>query len=137
MTEQSPNSDESHSTQPEVSTLENRIRDLRSQISDLAIDVDSHKANIARCAGGGVFLFALAALATYDLFTGKSGLWLSIGVTHKNLLWLTLGLGAGSISAFICALVLEKKRDTVRENQVAELGKELEQLLKRKDRLTE
>jgi hypothetical protein len=97
MTEQSPHSDESYATQPEVNTLENRIRDLRSQISDLAIDVDSHKANIARCAGGGVFLFALAALA----------------------------------------LVLEKKRDTVRENQVAELGKELEQLLKRKDRLTE
>jgi hypothetical protein len=136
MTEQSPNPGELHSTSPEENTLENRISDLRSKISDLAVEIDTHKANIARCAGGGVFLFALAALATYDLLTGKSGLWLSIGVTHENLLWLAIGLGGSSIAAFAFALILEKKRDTVRENHIAELERELEQLLKSKDRQT-
>jgi hypothetical protein len=137
MTEQSLNTGESPSTPPEDNTLEHQIRDLRSKISDLAVEVDTHKANIARCAGGGVFLFALAALAAYDLFTGKSGLWLSVGVTHKNLLWVGIGLGVAAMAAFTCALILDKKRDTVRENQMAELGTELEQLLRYKDRQTQ
>lgn len=116
----------------EAGNLENRINELRSKISDLAVEVDAYKANIARCAGGGVFLFALAGLATYDLLTGKSGLWLSVGVTHENLLWLAIGLGAAAVAAFACALFLDKKRDTVREHQMAELEHQLEQLLKNK-----
>jgi hypothetical protein len=120
-----------HSTEPGADILERRARVLRSKISDLATEIDAYKANIARCAGGGVFLFALAGLATYDLLTGKSGLWLSIGVTHENLLWLAIGLGAGAIAAFAYALILDRKRDTARENRMAELESELEQLLSR------
>jgi hypothetical protein len=122
----------SPATQTEAGNLENRVNELRSKISDLAVEVDAYKANIARCAGGGVFLFALAGLATYDLLTGKSGLWLSVGVTHENLLWLAIGLGVAAVAAFACALFLDKKRDTVRENQMAELERQLEQLLKNK-----
>jgi hypothetical protein len=110
-------------------SLEKQANQLRSKISDLAIEVDAYQANIARCAGGGVFLFALAGLATYDLLTGKSGLWLSIGVSHKNLLWLAIGLGGTSIAAFAYALLLDKKRDTARENHMTALEHELEQLL--------
>jgi hypothetical protein len=113
-------------------SLEKQANQLRSKISDLAIEVDAYQANIARCAGGGVFLFALAGLATYDLLTGKSGLWLSIGVTQENLLWLAIGLGVASVAAFAYALMLDKKRDMVRESQMAELERELEQLLDRK-----
>lgn len=127
-----PNSGAPHSTELEAESLEKRVSQLRSKIGDLAIEIDAYKANIARCAGGGVFLFALAGLATYDLLTGKSGLWLSIGVTHENLLWLAIGLGVASIAAFAYALILDKKRDTVRENQLAALERELEQLVSSK-----
>ena len=129
MTDQSPNPDESHFTQPEIDISNQRIRELRSQIRDLAIEIDAHKANVARCAGGGVFLFALGALATYDLLTGNSGLWLSVGVTHDNLLWLAIGLGVGCLTAFAFALILDKKRDTISEKRMAELERELDQLL--------
>jgi hypothetical protein len=127
-----PNSGAPHSIELEADSLEERVSHLRSKISDLAIEIDAYKANIARCAGGGVFLFALAGLATYDLLTGKSGLWLSIGVTHENLLWLAIGLGVASIAAFAYALILDKKRDTARDHQMAALENELEQLLNRK-----
>jgi hypothetical protein len=52
-------------------------------------------------------------------------------VTHENLLWLAIGLGAGAIAAFAYALILDRKRDTARENRMAELESELEQLLSR------
>lgn len=118
-------------TQFELQTIEKRVNELRANIRDLAIEVDAHKANIARCVGGGVFLFSLAALATYDLLTGKSGLWLSIGITQKSLLWVAIGFGGFSLAAFACALIFDKRRDTAREKQMAELEEELEQLLKR------
>jgi hypothetical protein len=124
-----PNSGAPHSAPLEADSPEMRVSQLRSKISDLAIEIDAYKANIARCAGGGVFLFALAGLATYDLLTGKSGLWLSIGVTHENLLLLAIGLGVAAIAAFAYALILDKKRDTARENHMAALEHELEQLL--------
>lgn len=129
MTDQSPNPDESQFTQSEIDISNQRIREVRSKLRDLAIEIDAHKANVARCAGGGVFLFALGALATYDLVTGNSGLWLSIGVTHDNLLWLAIGLGVGSLAAFIFAIILDKKHDTVSEKRMAELERELDLLL--------
>jgi hypothetical protein len=132
MTEQSGNQTDLQSTQFEVKAIENRVNELRATIRDLAVEVDAHRANIARCAGGGVFLFSLAALATYDLLTGKSGLWLSIGVTQANLFWVAIALGGVSLAAFAYALILDKKRDYRRENRMAKLEQELEQLLHRK-----
>jgi hypothetical protein len=132
MTEQNSKPTDLQSPQFEVKTIENRVNELRAKISDLAVEVDAHRANIARCVGGGVFLFSLAALAAYDLLTGKSGLWLSIGVTQANLLWVAIALGGVSLAAFAYALMLDKKRDYRRENRMAELEQELEQLLKRR-----
>jgi hypothetical protein len=132
MTEPSPNQANQQATLFELETIENRVNELRARISDLAVEIDAHKARIARSVGGGVFLFSLAALATYDLLTGNSGLWLSIGVTQATLLWLAIGLGGVSLAAFAYALLLDKKRDTTRENRMVELDQELEQLLNRK-----
>jgi hypothetical protein len=132
MTEPSPKPADQQSARPALTTTEKRVADLRSAIGDLAMEVDAHKAKIAGCVGGGVFLFMLAALAAYDLLKGNSGLWLAVGVTKDLLGWVASGLGLLALAAFAYALRLEKGRDTRRENRMQELELELEQLLNHK-----
>src|SRR5947207_9317540 len=93
MAEPSPNPSLHESAASALATNEKQVAELRARIGDLAMEVDTDKAKIAGCVGGGVFLFMLAALAAYDLLTGKSGLWLSIGVTRELLLWVAIGFG--------------------------------------------
>lgn len=132
MTPENQNSFASQTPQFTVNADNSRINELRSDISDLAVVIDAHKAKIARGVGGGVFLFALAALATYDLLTGKSGLWLSIGVAQEALLLVAIGLSILSLSAFAYALLVDKRRDLAVEARMKELEDELDDLLNRK-----
>jgi hypothetical protein len=129
MTEASPNPPYQEVTASASQTHEKRIAELRATIGDLAMEVDAHKAKIAGCVGGGVFLFLLAALAAYDLLTGHSGLWLSVGVGKDLLLWVAMGFGLLAFVAFAGALWLEKRRDRGRDQRMLELEQELERLL--------
>src|SRR6185503_176251 len=75
----------------EHETLDSRLKNLRSGISDLAYQIDTYRSKTAAALGAGVFLSFLATLAAYDLVTGKGGVWLALGITRETLVWLARG----------------------------------------------
>ncbi|MBI3653701.1 MAG: hypothetical protein HY231_21935 [Acidobacteria bacterium] len=131
MTEPNINSDQATSLPIDSAAIDHRVRELRAAIGDLAMAVDTHKTKVAGGVGGGVFLFMLAGLATYDLVNGKAGLWLSLGITRDLLLWLAMGLGLAALVAFAYALRLEKNRDHERDEKLQAMEQELQRLLHR------
>lgn len=117
----------------ESRSIDHRIRELRSQISDLGSEMDAHKTKVAGAMGGGVFLGMLGLLAGYDLLTGKAGVWQSVGLTSEYLQWLAIGLGVAALFCLVKGVSLQRRRDTVREARVKELQREMERLLARKE----
>jgi hypothetical protein len=114
-------------------SIDQQVLEARSRISDLGFEIDAEKASTGLAMGGGVFLILLAALAGYDLLTGKSGIWLAVGVTRDALTWIAYGCGAGGVALMAQALVRRYRRDRRRENELAELEQEYARLLDLKD----
>lgn len=108
-----------------------RIRQLRSQISDVGSDIDTRKTKVAAAFGGGVFLALLALLAAYDLYTGKAGLWLSVGVTTTNLQWFAMGLALLALVCFVKGIGWQRAPDKETAARLEELQRELERHLAR------
>lgn len=113
--------------------MDKRMTELRGRISDLGYEMDAGKAGIAGMMGLGVFLFLLAALAAYDLLTGKAGVWASIGVTRDMLSWMAYGLGAVAGLLVVLALRRRLRPDRAREAELAELEEEYARLRERQD----
>ena len=83
--------------------------------------------------GGGVFLILLAALAGYDLLTGKAGIWLAIGITQDKLKLAAYGCGGVGIALIAQAIIRRLRRDRRREVALEALGQEYSRLLDNKD----
>jgi hypothetical protein len=113
----------------ELGMVESRLARLRSEISDEGQALDAYKAKTAAAVGAGVFLLLLALLAAYDLFMGKSGVWLSVGITGEHLTWIGGALAAVSLGLLGLAVLRERGRDRAREARLVELEQEYAELL--------
>jgi len=98
--------------------------ELRGRISDLGFEMDAEKTGAAGMMGLGVFLLLLAALAAYDLLTGKAGVWASVGITRDTLSWMAYGLGAAAVLLVGLALKRRLRPDRAREAELAKLEEE-------------
>lgn len=124
-------------TSAESNSIDKQLMGLRSQISDLAYEVDLYKAGIAASMGGGLFLLLLAAGAGYDLMTGKGGIWSAVGVTHDLLLFIACGLGAAGVVLLTQGIIRQRRRDRDRDARLAELEQQYARLLDRKDTISQ
>jgi hypothetical protein len=113
----------------EMPDLESQITELRNRIRDEGHAMDDYKAGTARAAGGAAFFGLLALGAAYELVAGKSGLWLTIGITHESLRSLASALGAIAAGLLVLAIRRYRRRDRDREAQLGELENELARLL--------
>lgn len=118
-----------YSDSGDLSSTEDRARDLRARISDVAQEIDTHKAKTGAAMGGAVFLFLLALGAGYDLFSGKIHLWSTFGITRSTLQYLAAGLAASSLLLFVLARFIERRRDRDKEALLEDLEQELAELL--------
>lgn len=113
----------------EASSTEKRILEVRSRISDLGFEIDAEKAGLGLAMGAGVFLILLAALAGYDLMTGKAGIWLSVGITQETLKLAAYGCGGVGVALIAQALIRRLRRDRKREAELETLEQEYSRLL--------
>lgn len=125
--ETEPASDESSLTEDEKQIIE-----VRAAISDLGFELDAEKAGLGMAMGAGVFLILLAALAGYDLFTGKSGVWMAIGITRDALNLAAYGCGGVGVALITYALIKRLRRDRKRESELDELQHKYSRLLDQK-----
>jgi len=109
-------------------TQNDRIRELRSHISNLGYEIDSRKTGVAAAMGGGVFLLLLAAGAFYDLASRNTSIWDIIGAS-REVIWviaILLGVAGGGLIAWGVARHLW--RDSGAEEQLAKMQIEYEEL---------
>ena len=121
----------------DLNSINRQLVELRSQISDLGFEMDSHKAGIAASMGAGVFMLLLGAIAAYDLWTGKSGIWAPLGVTRDLLLYIAWGLGAAGLFLLSQGLIRQRRRDRGPEVRLAELERQYSRLLDHKDSISQ
>jgi hypothetical protein len=117
----------------ELETIDTQLKNLRSSISDLAYQVDTYKSKTAAALGAGVFLAFLAALAAYDLVTGKGGVWLALGVTRETLVWLARGLGVSAAVLLMVGLRRARMSDGDVRARLDSMEREYAELLERKE----
>ncbi|MCI0487000.1 MAG: hypothetical protein L0229_10410 [Blastocatellia bacterium] len=121
----------------ELSSIEDRLKDLRSRISEDAQAIDTYKAKTAAAMGGGVFLFLLAAVPAYDLLTGNTSLWFMLDITRDQLYWIAGALSLTSLLLLAMAAMRERQRDRAREIRLDELEEEFARLLERKEAISQ
>ena len=129
----SQNQSEIETAHDESSSTEKQIIEVRAAISDLGFELDAEKAGLGLAMGAGVFLILLAALAGYDLMTGKAGLWMAIGITRDTLNLVAYGCGGVGVALIAYALIRRLRRDREREAELYELEQEYSRLLSHKD----
>ncbi|MGA9771751.1 MAG: hypothetical protein WBV94_22160 [Blastocatellia bacterium] len=125
----SQNQSETEIAPRESSSTEKRILEVRAAISDLGFELDAQKVGLAMAMGAGVFLILLAALAGYDLLTGKAGIWMAIGITRDMLNLIAYGSGGIAVALITYAIVKRLRRDRKRERELDELEQEYSRLL--------
>jgi hypothetical protein len=114
-------------------SVDKRLRELRSQISDLGSEVDADRAGVAALMGGGVFLALIGAMAAYDYFTGKAGVWSSLGITSDMLLWVAILLVAVGLGLVARGIIVKRRGKTTHETELAALEQEYADLLEYKN----
>ena len=117
----------------EHETLDSRLKNLRSGISDLAYQIDTYRSKTAAALGAGVFLSFLATLAAYDLVTGKGGVWLALGITRETLVWLARGVGVTAVILLMVGFRRVRLTDAGVRERLDLMEREYSELLERKD----
>jgi hypothetical protein len=133
----SQNQSETEIAPDESSSTEKRIIEVRAAISDLGFEIDAEKVGLAMAMGAGVFLILLAALAGYDLLTGKAGVWMAIGITRDMLSLIAYGAGGVAVALMAYAIVKRLRRDRSRDAELVELEQEYSRLLDHKKSLSD
>ncbi len=128
----SQNQSETKAALDESNSTEKHIIQLRARISDLGFELDAEKAGLGLAMGAGVFLILLAALAGYDLMTGKAGVWIAVGITRDTLNLVAYGCGGVGVALIAYALIRRLRRDRKRDAELAELEQEYSRLLDHK-----
>lgn len=137
MSPSNPNRDSLQIEPGELNLIEERMKELRSRISDEGQEIDTYKARTAAAMGGGIFLLLLAAGSIYDLFTGNTSIWSALDITREHLYLIAGGLTGASLTLLVMAALRERRRDRSREERLAELERELAQLLDRKEAISQ
>jgi hypothetical protein len=117
----------------DTQSIDSQLNNLRSSISDLGHRIDSHKTTTAATLSGGVFLLLLAAGAAYDLVAGKSAVWLALGMTREDLIWVASGLGGGAMLLLALSFVRLRGRDRSLDARLDRMEQEYAELLEHKD----
>jgi hypothetical protein len=110
------------------------LQSLRSQISDLGYQIDSYKTKKAAAFGLGVFLLLLAIGAVYDLVTGHSGVWMTLGISRDSLTWIAGGLGVVSLALLGFGAGLVMRRDKSLPARLEEMESEYAELVESTER---
>ena len=106
---------------------------IRSQIRDLASEVNSYKARAGGAFGASLFLILLSAGAGYDLAAGRMTPWLALGLDQVQLIGIAATLGfAGLVLVFLGAFKLRPAARRV-EARLAQIEREYDELLDRHD----
>ncbi|HJZ68936.1 MAG TPA: hypothetical protein VKF81_12490 [Blastocatellia bacterium] len=119
-----------------VAAIDAQLKNLRSSISDLGHQIDSYKAKSAAAAGAGVFLLLLAALATYDLSTGKSEVWGVQGLSREILVGIAIAFGGGAIILLVYAFTRITRRDHSLDARLDLMEQEYAELVEQRSRIT-
>lgn len=119
----------------DTNTTDDRLKELRSRISDLGSEVDQDRAGIAASMGVGVFLLLLTAGAAYDLATGKAGVWAGIGISHDTLMFVAIIMGALALTLITRAILRKRRGQSPREKELDELERQYADLLEQKTAL--
>jgi hypothetical protein len=110
------------------------LQSLRSQISDLGYQIDSYKTKKAAAFGLGVFLLLLAIGAVYDLVTGHSGVWMTLGISRDSLTWIAGGLGVVSLALLGFGAGLVMRGDKSLPARLEEMESEYAELVESNER---
>ena len=116
-----------------VESLEAQLKHLRSSINDLGYQIDSYKTKTAAALGAGVFLSFLGALTAYDLFAGKGGVWLVLGIDRETLVWIATALGVMATVLLIVGFRRVRLTDTGIRARLESMEREYAELLERQD----
>jgi hypothetical protein len=114
------------------SSTDAELRTLRESIGDVGHQIDSYKTKTAGALAGGVFAMLLAVGAFYDLVAGKSRVWLVVGITRENLVWLASGLGIVAVFLLVFGLVLLAKRDRKLHQRLEQMEQTYADLVERR-----
>ncbi|PYP87178.1 MAG: hypothetical protein DMF61_11075 [Blastocatellia bacterium AA13] len=109
-------------------TVETRRSVLKSQIRDLAAQVDSYKARTAAALGASVFILLIGAGAVYDILSGKSSLWSAVGLSRQGLSLLAGFCAIAGASLLMIGILRVRRRDRLKEAHLAALEEELADL---------
>ena len=116
-------------------SIDDQLRNLRSNISDLGYEIDSFKAQTAGALGLGVFLLLLAALAAYDLFSGKQVVWQMLGVSRAALRWIAGAIGGVSVILLLYGLLRIKRSDNEASARLEQMEQQYAELVERQSLL--
>lgn len=119
---------------PDHDSVESRLVQLRSNISDLGHAIDLYKAKTGAALGAGVFFLLLAVGAAYDLIVDKGKAWLALGIERATLVLIAAGLALAALILLGIAVVRVKHRDGGLDKQLDEMEQEYADLLERTDR---
>ena len=114
---------------PYSDSVEARLAQLRSNISDLGHAIDLYKAKTGAALGAGVFFLLLAAGAAYDLIADKGKAWLALGIARDTLALIAVGLAVAALILLGITVVRVKRRDTGLDTQLDEMEREYADLL--------
>jgi len=116
-----------------VHSLNDQLNELRSSISDLGYQVDAYKTKTAAALGAGVFVLSLAALGAYDLVASNGGVWLNLGLSRENVVWISSALGAGAAILLILGFLRVRASDNGVRAKLERMEREYAELLERRD----
>jgi hypothetical protein len=80
-----------------------------------------------------VFLMLLAAGAGYDLLTSNGGVWLSVGLDHQQLVWLSGTLAVVALVLLVTGFVRLRRRDDEAQSRLDQMERQYSELLERSD----
>jgi hypothetical protein len=115
-------------------SVDAQLASLRSDISDLAHEIDVNKTKTGAALGAGVFTLLLAAGAVYDVTEGKSAAWSMVGVTHQTLTLLAVALAIVGLVLLSIGLLRRRNRDTSLDIKLEQMEQEYAELLDTKKR---
>jgi hypothetical protein len=113
-------------------SIDDQLRNLRSNISDLGYEIDSFKAKTAAALGLGVFLLALSALAMFDVLSVKQVVWQMLGVTRDALIWIAAIGGSASVTLLLFGFLRVKRSDTGASTRLEQMEQQYAELVEQK-----
>ncbi len=116
-------------------SLDNHLRQLRSDINDLGHELDAGRMGVAAAMGGGVFAVLLAAGAAYELTEGNAGLWIEYGIDRETLTVIAWGLAALGLGFIAWAIVRRRRGNPELEEKLSALEQQYADAVDRIDSL--